>query len=57
MGAALNISVVSSILAGGGLSYLYYRFVGCKTGTCPITRNPWISTIYGMLIGLMIATS
>ncbi|HEX9657850.1 MAG TPA: DUF6132 family protein [Bacteroidota bacterium] len=53
----MNISVVSSVLAGGGLGYLYYRFVGCKTGTCPITRNPWISTIYGMLIGLMIATS
>jgi Family of unknown function (DUF6132) len=35
--------------AAGG--YVYYTFVGCVTGTCPITSNPWLSTGYGALVG------
>jgi len=37
----------------GGYSYYYY--IGCMSGTCPITSNPYISTIYGGLIGLLFA--
>lgn len=40
---------------GGALGFLYYKFIGCSTGTCPITSNPWISTIYGAGMGLLIA--
>ncbi len=43
----------SPILFGAGGGYLVYKFIGCKTGTCPITRNPWISTIYGAVLGAM----
>ena len=42
------------IVIGGAVGYAYHRFVGCKTGTCPITRNPWISTIYGAVMGGML---
>ncbi|MDX9748937.1 MAG: DUF6132 family protein [Paludibacter sp.] len=38
-------------LAGG---YLYYHFIGCNSGSCPITSNPWISTLYGGLIGYLL---
>ncbi len=41
--------------AGAVIGYLYYRFVGCSTGTCPITSNPLISTIYGAVMGLLLA--
>jgi hypothetical protein len=44
---------VSPVLIGGAAGYLYYRFVGCKTGLCPITRNPWVSTLYGALLGAL----
>ena len=44
---------VGPVLLGGAGGYLWYRFVGCKTGVCPITRNPWISTLYGAAIGAM----
>ena len=27
-------------LAGGVGGWLYYRYVGCATGTCAITSNP-----------------
>ena len=30
--------------------YLYWRYIGCSTGTCPITSSPTASTLYGALI-------
>lgn len=46
----------ASVLLGGGAGFLYYRFIGCKTGACPLTGNPWISTLYGAFIGWMIGS-
>ncbi len=42
-------------LVGGVLGYGLYRFVGCSTGACPLTANPWISTGYGVVMGLLLA--
>ncbi len=39
------------ILIGGTAGYLYYHYIGCVSGHCPITGNPYISTIYGSIIG------
>jgi hypothetical protein len=44
---------VTPILLGAAGGFLFYRFVGCKSGTCPITRSPWLSTIYGAILGAM----
>jgi hypothetical protein len=48
------IKRIGFILVGliGGYSYYYY--IGCMSGTCPITSNPYISTLYGGLIGLIL---
>lgn len=46
---------MSFTLAGALAGYLYYYFVGCITGTCPISSNPVISTIYGSVIGLLLS--
>jgi hypothetical protein len=43
------------IALGALLGFAYYKFIGCQSGTCPITSNPWISTGYGALIGLVIS--
>ena len=52
----MNIfKILIGIVIGGSLGYLLYRFVGCSTGACPITSNPWISTIYGAILGLLIS--
>lgn len=48
---------VIGALVGGGLGFAYYRFVGCSSGTCPITSNPYISTLYGMIMGVLVASS
>jgi len=42
----------SLIGAMGG--YAYYYYIGCASGTCPITGNPWISTAYGAGMGLIL---
>jgi len=38
------------IAVGALLGYAYYHFIGCNGNTCPITSNPWNSTISGMLL-------
>jgi hypothetical protein len=41
-------------IAGATAGYAYYFYIGCASGTCPITSNPWISTIYGTVAGLLL---
>ncbi len=42
------------VLAGALAGYGYYYYVGCYSGTCPITSNPWASIAYGSLAGLIL---
>ena len=54
----MSFNLVSNILpamAGAGGGYLYYRFIGCASGTCPITSNPWSSTVYGAVLVLLVS--
>ena len=49
------LKITLGLLVGGLLGFGLYRFVGCSTGTCPITSNPWVSTVFGMVFGAMVA--
>jgi hypothetical protein len=42
------------IAAGGISGYLYYFFIGCHSGTCPITSSPYGSIIMGALLGYLL---
>jgi hypothetical protein len=46
---------VLPVLAGAVLGYMYYYYIGCNSGHCPITSDPLISTVYGGVLGLLIA--
>ena len=37
--------LVLFVLGGAAVGLLYQRVVGCRTGTCPITSNPYIATV------------
>jgi hypothetical protein len=39
------------VVGGGIVGFAYHKIVGCRSGTCPITANPYISTLYGALMG------
>lgn len=45
---------LAGALVGAGCGYLLYRFVGCRTGTCPLTSNWPISTLYGSAVGAVL---
>ncbi|PKL85020.1 MAG: hypothetical protein CVV22_10230 [Ignavibacteriae bacterium HGW-Ignavibacteriae-1] len=49
------IKFIALTVLGGAIGYAYYYFVGCNTGTCPITSNWHVSTLYGAVIGFIAA--
>lgn len=51
------IRLMGGAVIGGLLGYGGYRFIGCSSGACPITSNPWLSTILGMVWGIMLSNS
>lgn len=53
----MTFRLIIGAVVGGGLGFAYYKFVGCSSGTCPLTSNPIVSTIYGMVVGALIASS
>lgn len=42
------------VLGGAVAGFLYYKFVGCRTGACPITSSPIVSTLYGAAMGFLL---
>jgi len=45
------IGIILGALAG----FLYWKFVGCSSGTCMITSKPINSSLYGALMGFLVA--
>lgn len=44
------IGMVLGVLGG----YIYYIQVGCESGSCPITSSPWLSMLWGLLMGYLV---
>lgn len=42
---------------GAILGFLYWRFIGCSSGSCAITSNPVNSTIYFALAGFFLGST
>lgn len=43
------------ITLGAVAGFLYWKFVGCSSGTCMITSKPINSTLYGAVMGFLVA--
>jgi hypothetical protein len=46
--------IIAGGITGAVGGYLYWYFIGCNSGTCPITSNPLNSTLYGIVLGGLI---
>jgi hypothetical protein len=46
--------VIGAVI-GAVAGLAYYKLVGCPTGGCPITSNPWGSLLYGAVLGVLLA--
>ena len=51
------IITLTGVFIGAIAGYLYYKYVGCITGTCVITSRPLNATLYGALIGGLLTSS
>ncbi len=43
------------LMFGALAGYIYWSYVGCVSGSCPITSSPVNSTMYGALLGVTTA--
>mgnify|MGYP003580136683 CR=1 FL=1 len=41
-------------VAGALIGFLYWKYVGCLTGSCAITSNPIRSTVYFAVMGALL---
>jgi len=49
------VRIVAGGIIGAGAGFLLYRFVGCRTGACPLTGNPYVAVILWGVIGAVMA--
>jgi hypothetical protein len=46
-----HLRTAAGALVGIGVAAAYAYFVGCRTGTCPLTSNVWTASLYGAIVG------
>ena len=49
-----NILYLVGTVVGAVAGYLYWKLVGCSSGTCAITSKPLNSTAYGAIMGALV---
>ena len=54
-----NMPTLVRVLIGGAvgaaIGFAMYKFVGCKSGACPITANPFVSMAVYAGFGALLA--
>lgn len=55
-GVMRMLQYVIGAVAGGVFGFfVLYKLIGCSSGSCPITANPYVSTILGAILGVLLA--
>lgn len=49
------LKIVLGALIGAGVGYLWYRFIGCRQGTCYLMRHRTSAIIYWAIFGALLA--
>lgn len=46
-----NKWAISGVAIGAVMGLIYYKQVGCSSGSCAITSDPYMSTLYFAIMG------
>lgn len=49
----VTIPEIIGLAIGAAGGFIYYSVVGCSSDSCPVTSNPWLSIIWGSVIGYL----
>jgi hypothetical protein len=49
-------AIIGTVIGGIG-GFVYYRMVGCPSGACAITSNPWLTILWGATLGYLIGST
>jgi hypothetical protein len=49
------LKIFFGVLIGSLSGFAYFYFIGCNSGTCAITSNPYNSIMAGGILGLIIS--
>lgn len=49
-----SIKNIIGLIIGALAGYLYYHFIGCTSGGCAITSNPYMSILWGAVLGYLL---
>lgn len=53
MSTAVRMAI--GAVVGAAIGFAMYRVVGCKTGACPLSANPWVAMAIWGTMGAMVA--
>jgi hypothetical protein len=48
--------LILSVVLGAAAGFAWYKWVGCATGACPLSSNPWLMMGYGAVLGALIGS-
>lgn len=49
------VRMVIGAVVGGLVGLAMWRFVGCRTGACPLTANPYVAAVVWGVMGALVA--
>lgn len=50
-----HLRTLLGAVAGVAIAASYAYFIGCRTGTCPLTSSVWTASLYGAIVGAVAA--
>ena len=49
-----TVKFAAASVVGAALGYAFYALIGCNSGGCPLTSNPWSASIGGAVFGALV---
>ena len=53
----LGMKTIAGLALGAIAGFGYHKMAGCRSGACLITANPYVSVLYGALMGYFISAN